>query len=63
MDQLFSKKDVCRIFAISPATLQRRVASGEFPAPKPIFSTGCKRWMRSDLNEVFERMASEKVCA
>ncbi len=56
MEELFSAKEVCAIFKISPSTLCRRVASGEFPHPRKIYPNGDNRWTTGDINGVFESM-------
>ena len=56
MDQLFSTNDVCEMFKISPRTLQRHVAAGDFPPPRRIYPNGENRWMRKDIDQVFSDM-------
>ena len=56
MEQLFSAKEVCAIFKISPATLSRRVVAGDFPPPRKIYPHGDNRWTQSAIDGVFASM-------
>ena len=57
MDQLFSAKDVCKIFKISLPTLSRRVAAGDFPPPRKLYPKGDNRWTGKDIDQVLSDMA------
>jgi len=56
MEPLFSTKEVCAIFKISLATLNRRLAAGDFPPPRKIYPHGANRWTKSAIDEVFASM-------
>ena len=56
MEQLFSARDICKIFKISLSTLSRRVASGDVPPPRKIYPHSDNRWTKSAIDEVFESM-------
>jgi len=56
MERLFSTKDVCAIFKISPSTLTRWVLEGNFPAPQQIYPHSSNRWTETVLNKVIKTM-------
>ena len=51
---LLTREDVASLLGIAPRTVQRMVASGDFPRPIPITS-GRARWRRSDIDAWLEQ--------
>ena len=51
---LLTEKEVARRLRVSPRTLQRRVAAGQFPPPIKI-SAGRARWRQGDVDAWVER--------
>ena len=47
-DQLFTKKDLAHLFKLTPKTIDRLVATGQFPPPLHI-GHSC-RWRPADLH-------------
>ncbi len=56
MEQLYRANDVCAIFKISPRTLRRWIAAGNFPPPLRIHPNANDHWTRTVINEVIGAM-------
>ncbi len=56
MEQLYCKKDICAIFKVSPRTLTRWMAAGDFPPPRRIYPNANDRWTQTMINEVIGAM-------
>ena len=56
MEQLYGANDVCAIFKVSPRTLRRWIAAGNFPPPRRIYPNGENRWTRTMIDEVIGAM-------
>jgi len=56
MEQLFSAREVCDIFKVSPSMLSRWVAAGQFPPPRQIYPHSNNRWTKTQIDKVFETL-------